>query len=69
MGEAKVREIKITLPEELFNLFLPSEAHTHLIRAKKELLLALRALINARIEMLEKKEEKKEEKKKKIPVE
>lgn len=69
MAEAKVREIRITLPEELFNLFLPGEAHQHLLRAKREVLLALRSLIDARIEVLEKKEEKREEKKKKITVE
>ncbi len=69
MAEAKVKEIRITLPEELFNLFLPGETQQHLLRAKKELLLALRALIDARVEALEKKEEKGEAKKKKIPVE
>jgi hypothetical protein len=69
MAEAKVKEIRITLPEELFNLFLPGETQQHLLRAKKELLLALRALIDARVEALEKKEEKSEAKKKKIPVE
>lgn len=69
MAEAKAREIKITLPEELFSLFLPGEAHQHLLRAKKEVLLALRSLIDARIEALEKKEEKREEKKNKITVE
>ncbi len=70
MSEAKGREIRIVLPDELFNLFLPAETKKHLLRAKKEILLALRSLIDARIEALEKREEKgAEEKKKKIDVE
>lgn len=70
MSEARGREIRIVLPEELFNLFLPGETQKHLWRAKKEVLLALRSLIDARIEAIEKKEEKgTEEKKKKIDIE
>lgn len=70
MPEAKGKEIRIVLPEELFNLFLPAETHKHLMRAKKEILLALRSFIDARIEALEKREERvTEEKKKKIEVE
>jgi len=69
MAEARGKEIRIVLPEELFNLFLPGETQKHLLRAKKEFLLALRSLIDARIEAIEKKEEKgTEEKKKKIEV-
>lgn len=68
MTEAKTREIKITLPEELFTLFLPEKSLEHLVSAKKEVLLAIRSLIDARIEALEKKEGKKPEAKRKIKI-
>lgn len=55
MAAEKMREIKICLPEELFTLFLPSEAQEHLRRARKEVLLAVRSLIDARLESLENK--------------
>jgi len=63
------REIRISLPEELFDLLVPRETHEHLSRAKKEVLLALRSIIDARIEMLEKREARKDSPKKKIKVE
>ncbi|MCX7974956.1 MAG: hypothetical protein N3B16_10745 [Candidatus Aminicenantes bacterium] len=70
MAEARGKEIRLVLPEELFNLFLPEETQKHLLKAKKEILLAFRSLIDAKIEALEKREEKlTEEKKKKIEVE
>lgn len=69
MNKAKTRDIKISVPEELFSLFLPDKTLDHLIKAKKEVLLAFRSLIDAKIEALEKKEEKKTEKRKKIKIE
>ena len=68
MSEAKTREIKICIPEELFTLFLPEKTIHHFYNARKEMLLALRALIDAKIEALEKKE-KKAARGKKIKVE
>jgi hypothetical protein len=70
MAEEKMKEIKISIPipEDLFPLFMPVAAHDHLRRAKKEVLLALRALIDSRIEVLDKKENKKPEKTKKIKI-
>lgn len=62
------REIRITLPQELFDLLVPRETHEHLSRAKKEVLLALRSIIDARIEMIEKRESHKESPKRKIQV-
>ncbi|HIE53190.1 MAG TPA: hypothetical protein EYP85_15670 [Armatimonadetes bacterium] len=41
----------------LFSCILGSEAIRHLRQARKEVLLAVRSLIDARIEALEKKEE------------
>jgi hypothetical protein len=64
MSEAKTREIRISIPEELFSLIIPERAIHHLYSARKEMLLALRSLIDAKIEALEKKEEKKTKKKK-----
>jgi hypothetical protein len=69
MSADKTREIKISLPEELFTLFLPLQAQEHLVRAKKEVLLALRSLIDARLESLENKASRKSEPKKKIKIE
>lgn len=69
MAEGRTREIKICIPEELFSFFLPEKAHQHLLRAKKEALLALRALIESRIETLEKSEQKEARTKKKIKIE
>ena len=68
MSEAKTKEIKICIPEELFSLFLPEKTFDHILKAKKEVLLAFRSLIDAKIEALEKKEEKKTEKRKKIKI-
>ena len=70
MAEEKTKEIKISIPipEDLFPLFMPGAAYDHLRRAKKEVLLALRALIDSRIEALDKKENKKPEKTKKIKI-
>lgn len=69
MAEAKTREIRITIPEELFCLFVPEKSVEHLFKAKKEILLSLRSLIDAKIESLEKKEEKRSKPKQKIKVE
>lgn len=68
MSEASSREIKITIPEELFSLFIPEETISHLKKAKIELLLALRSLIDARIASLEKKETKSSRTRKKVPI-
>jgi hypothetical protein len=69
MATDKMREIKISLPEELFTLFLPLQAQEHLVKAKKEVLLALRSLIDARLESLEKKGGRRAQPKKKIKIE
>jgi len=71
LAEEKTKEIKITIPvpDELISLFLPGAAYEHLLRAKKETLLALRALIDSKIESLEKKQAKKAVVKKKIKIE
>jgi hypothetical protein len=69
MAEDKNREIRISLPEELFAFLMPQETQQHLWRARKEILLALRAMIDARIEMIERKESGRAAAKKKIKVE
>ncbi len=69
MAADKMREIKISLPEELFTLFLPPQAQEHLINAKKEVLLALRSLIDARLESLDKREGRRGTPKRKIKIE
>lgn len=55
MADDKSRNIQITIPmpEELLSLFIPAAAQAHLRDAKKEMLLALRSVIDARIEALE----------------
>jgi hypothetical protein len=68
MNEAKTREIRISIPEELFSFFVPEKTLHHFFNARREMLLALRSLIDAKIEALEKKEEKKAVKKKKIKI-
>ncbi len=69
MAADKTREIKISLPEELFTLFLPLQAQEHLFKARKEVLLAIRSVIDARLEALEKRSSGKAETKRKIKVE
>jgi hypothetical protein len=69
MSETKTKEIRIVVPEELFSLFIPEETVDHFINARKEVLLGLRSMIDAKIEVLDKKRVKKTEKKKKIKVE
>jgi hypothetical protein len=69
MAAEKTREIKISIPEELFTVFIPKKTQDHLFQAKKEFLLALRSLIDSRIEYLEKREGQKAETKKKIKIE
>ncbi|NIO49848.1 MAG: hypothetical protein GTN73_10510 [Candidatus Aminicenantes bacterium] len=69
MAEGKTREIKISIPEELFALALPEKTIDHFSKARKEILLAFRSIIDARIEALEKREKKKGPKKKKIKIE
>lgn len=72
MAAEKMREIRISIPEELFSFIsfiIPSRTNEHLLRAKKEILLALRSLIDARIESLEKRAEPKPKTKRKIKVE
>ena len=69
MATEKMREIKILVPEELFTWFIPVQTHEHLLRARKEVLLALRSLIDARIEALEKRTAPKPTTKKKINIE
>jgi hypothetical protein len=69
MAAEKMREIKICIPEELLTLFFPQPAQEHLLKAKKELLLAFRSLIDARLETLEKRAARKAEPKRKIKIE
>ena len=69
MTAEKMREIKISIPEELFTLFLPLQAHEHLLKARKEVLLAFRSLIDARLEALEIRGARKVEPKRKIKIE
>ncbi|MFP4082959.1 MAG: hypothetical protein ACLFVG_09435 [Candidatus Aminicenantes bacterium] len=69
MDEAKTKEIRISIPDELFSMFLPQKTAGHLLNAKKEMLLAFRSLIDAKIEAMEKKEKKSPAKKRKIKVE
>jgi hypothetical protein len=74
LNEEQTREIRIILPEELFSFIFPQKTMGHIISAKKEMLFALRSLIDARVQALEKMEEKskqkgKTEKKKKIKIE
>jgi hypothetical protein len=64
MSEENTREIRISLPEELFSVFLPEKAIGNFINAKKEMLFALRSFIDARIEMLDKMEKKASQRKK-----
>jgi len=70
MPEGKNREIKITIPvpEEFLSLFLPGGAHDHIRAARKEVLLALRAVIDSKIEALERKGAGKPPAKKKIKI-
>jgi hypothetical protein len=67
----KTREIRISIPEELFSFIFPEETIDHMIKAKKEALLALRSLIDHKIESLEKRKEHKKTDKggKKIKIE
>ena len=69
MAQEKMREIRISIPEELFTFFVPQKTQEHFLKAGKEFLLALRSLIDARIEFLEKKTEVKATPKKKIKIE
>lgn len=68
MAADRMREIRLSIPEDLFNLWLPQPTQEHLWKARKELLLAIRSLIDSRIEMIEKKEARKSEPKRKIKV-
>ena len=69
MVEEKTREIRISIPEDLFSIFIPEKTVGHLMNARKEMLLSLRSLIDAKIEAMEKIEKKGETKKKKIKIE
>jgi len=72
MAEEKTpKEIKISIPvpDDLLSLLMPGAAAGHLIKARREVLLALRAVIDSRLEALEKRDGGKPEAKKKIRVE
>jgi hypothetical protein len=69
MVEEKTREIRISIPEDLFSIFIPEKTVGHLMKARKEVLLSLRSLIDAKIEAMEKIEKKRETRKKKIKIE
>lgn len=49
--------------------FFPPEFRQHMLSARKEFLLAVRSLIDARIESLERSQERASKRAKKIPVE
>ncbi len=68
MAADRMREIRLSIPEDLFNLWLPQPTQQHLWKARKEILLAIRSLIDSRIELIEKKEARKAEPRKKIKV-
>lgn len=55
--QEQTKEIRITIPEDL--LYVPKRMIQHFLNAEKEILLALRSLIDAKIEALEKKKVKK----------
>ena len=69
MVEEKTREIRISIPEDLFSIFIPEKTVNHLMNARKEMLLSLRSLIDAKIEAMERIEKKRETKRKKIKIE
>jgi hypothetical protein len=69
MVEEKTREIRISIPEDLFSIFIPEKTVGHLMNARKEMLLSLRSLIDAKIEAMEKIDKKRETRKKKIKIE
>jgi len=69
MVEEKTREIRISIPEDLFSIFIPEKTVGHLMNARKEMLLSIRSLIDAKIEAMEKIEKKRETKRKKIKIE
>jgi hypothetical protein len=70
MAEEKIKEIRICIPEDLFSLFIPEKTATHLMNARKEMLLSIRSLIDARIEAMERFEKKRSATtKKKIKIE
>lgn len=69
MVEEKTREIRISIPEDLFSILIPEKTVGHLMNARKEMLLSLRSLIDAKIEAMEKIEKKRETKRKKIKIE
>lgn len=52
---AGMKEIKILIPDELFGLFVAGEALGHLRAARREMLLAVRAVIDAKIAAMDKK--------------
>ena len=68
MSEEKNREIRISIPEDIFSFFFPEKTVDHVLKARKEMLLALRSLIDAKIEALEKKGDKTKAKRKKIKI-
>jgi len=70
MAEERTKEIRICIPEDLISLLIPEKTTTHLMNARKEMLLSIRSLIDARIEAMEKFEKKRTAKtKKKIKIE
>lgn len=68
MNKERTREIRIAIPEDLFSLILPEKTVDHLVNARKEVLFALRSMIDYKIEELDKREKKKSEKGKKIKI-
>ena len=68
MADKNMREIRICIPEEMFSLFLPQKTISHFMQARKEVLLGIRAMIDAKIESLDIKETQKTRKKTKIKV-
>jgi len=52
----------------LLYVFIPKGAFEHLVNAKREILFAMRAMIDAKIETLEKSEGKKASRRRKVKV-
>lgn len=55
IAEEKTKEIRIIIPEDISTIFIPKKRIQHVLNTKREFLLGLRSLIDAKIEALEEK--------------
>ncbi len=67
-GEERVREMKRIVREGARGLF-PPEFRRHMIAARKEMLLAVRSLVDSHLEALERAEKETSKKAQKVTVE